>query len=119
MGGASHNERNILTEVLAVFRRRIGFFERSRTEINGGRGMKARWELTVHIEEDELDGGWFGWVEELPGCASQGDTAEEAFENVTEAARAVIDMRMSEARESGLQLESPNTGNTVRLVAIA
>jgi predicted RNase H-like HicB family nuclease len=32
------------------------------------------------VEEDE--GGWSVWCDDLPGCCSQGETREEAVENI-------------------------------------
>ncbi|MCL6447961.1 MAG: type II toxin-antitoxin system HicB family antitoxin [Armatimonadetes bacterium] len=40
--------------------------------------------LTVVMEQEE-DGGYSVYVPELPGCASQGDTWEEALVNIKEA----------------------------------
>lgn len=40
--------------------------------------------LTVVMEQEE-DGGYSVYVKELPGCASQGDTWEEALANIKEA----------------------------------
>jgi antitoxin HicB len=39
------------------------------------------------IREETEDGtvGWVTWVEELPGCVSQGDTPEEATQMIREA----------------------------------
>jgi predicted RNase H-like HicB family nuclease len=41
-------------------------------------------EYQVVFEED-ADGGFSVWVPNLPGCASQGDTLEEALQNIKEA----------------------------------
>lgn len=41
-------------------------------------------EYTVVFEE-EKEGGYSVWVPTLPGCASQGETFEEALENIKEA----------------------------------
>ena len=41
----------------------------------------------VIIEEDTEDGGYVVECPALPGCASQGDTVEEAVENIKEAIR--------------------------------
>lgn len=35
--------------------------------------------------EKEADGGYAVWVPSLPGCASQGDTLQEAITNIQEA----------------------------------
>ena len=40
--------------------------------------------ITV-VMEQESDGGYSVYVSELPGCASQGDTWEEALANIKEA----------------------------------
>lgn len=37
------------------------------------------------VFEKEQDGGYSVWIPDLPGCASQGDTLEEAIENIKEA----------------------------------
>ena len=37
------------------------------------------------ILEKEADGGYSVWVPDLPGCASQGETYEEALANIREA----------------------------------
>ena len=41
-------------------------------------------ELTVILEKD-VDGGYVVYVPSLRGCISQGDTKEEALENIKEA----------------------------------
>ncbi len=41
----------------------------------------------VIVEEDKEDGGFVVECPALPGCASQGDTVEEALENIKEAIR--------------------------------
>jgi len=41
----------------------------------------------VILEEDLDDGGYVIECPALPGCASQGDTVEEALENIKEAIR--------------------------------
>jgi len=39
----------------------------------------------VILERDPETGDWAGWCPELPGCASAGETQEEALENIREA----------------------------------
>jgi antitoxin HicB len=45
--------------------------------------------LTVILEPEE-DGGYSVHCPALPGCSSQGDTLEEALENIQEAIRGVL-----------------------------
>ncbi len=53
----------------------------------------------VIIEEDE-DGAFVATVPALPGCISQGDTEEEALENVKEA----IELHLESLAEDGLPI---------------
>lgn len=39
----------------------------------------------VLLEQDSETGDWAVWCPELPGCASAGETEEEALENIREA----------------------------------
>lgn len=39
----------------------------------------------VILEQDEETGDWAVWCPELPGCASAGETEEEALQNIREA----------------------------------
>ncbi|HPD16509.1 MAG TPA: type II toxin-antitoxin system HicB family antitoxin [Planctomycetota bacterium] len=42
-----------------------------------------KWRIVV--EQDPETGDWAVWCPELPGCASCGETEEEALENIKEA----------------------------------
>lgn len=50
---------------------------------------------TIFQKEDE--GGYSVWVPSLPGCASQGETFEEALENIKEA----ISLYLEDTKEEG------------------
>ena len=39
----------------------------------------------IVLEQDPETGDWAAWCPELPGCASAGETEEEAAENIKEA----------------------------------
>lgn len=43
------------------------------------------------ILEPEEDGGFSVWVPALPGCVSQGETRQEAIENVREAIQCYLE----------------------------
>ena len=45
----------------------------------------------VVLEEDEEVGGYIVSCPGLPGCFSQGDTADEALENIKEAIQACLE----------------------------
>lgn len=55
--------------------------------------------FTVTIDRDE-DGVWITECPAIPGCVSQGDTKEEAVENIREAIQACLQVRA----EQGLPL---------------
>ncbi len=46
----------------------------------------------VIIEEDQEDGGYVVSVPALPGCYSQGDSIEEALENIKEAIELYLEL---------------------------
>jgi predicted RNase H-like HicB family nuclease len=49
---------------------------------------------------------WIGWVEEVPGVNSQGETREELLTNLREALNEAIEMNREEARKAaGEQFE--------------
>ena len=47
------------------------------------------------VFQEETEGGFSVWVPDLPGCASQGETLEEALENIKEA----IELYLEDAKE--------------------
>ncbi len=47
----------------------------------------------IEVMEDELDGGFVVQCLNLPGCMSQGETLEEAFDNIGEAIGGVLAAR--------------------------
>lgn len=57
----------------------------------------------VSIERDE-DGYYVVKCPSLPGCLSQGDTPEEALDNIREAIEGILDLR----RRKGLPLPEVN-----------
>ena len=58
---------------------------------------KQRYNFSIIIEHDE--NGYFVSCPELQGCYSQGDTYEEAFENIKDAIELNIEDRIAEREE--------------------
>ena len=52
-------------------------------------------EMTA-VFELSADGGYIAYIEEIPGINSQGDTIEEAKENLTDAINLMFEERRSE-----------------------
>jgi predicted RNase H-like HicB family nuclease len=52
----------------------------------------------VILHPDHEDGGWVCEVPSLPGCATQGDTREQALRNVQDAIEAWIEAAQSLGR---------------------
>lgn len=50
---------------------------------------------TAIIKQDQ--GWWIGWIEEIPGVNSQGETREELMENLASALAEAIAMNRAEA----------------------
>lgn len=55
-------------------------------------------EYTAVIQQDGR--WWVGWLEEIPGVNSQGETRDELMENLHSALLEALEMNRSEARES-------------------
>ena len=54
--------------------------------------------LTALYEEAE-EGGYIGYIAELPGANTQGETLEEARENLLEAAQMILDANREAAEK--------------------
>lgn len=76
--------------VCAVIRRIFRSFESERDDDH------ATWTVTIRVREDALDGGWVAECLDLPGCLSQGDTREEALDNLSDAIGGIISLRMEQ-----------------------
>ena len=50
---------------------------------------------TAAIQRDA--GRWVGWIEEIPGVNSQGETREELLENLRSALKEALEMNREEA----------------------
>lgn len=62
------------------------------------------------VFQEEKEGGYSVWVPTLPGCASQGETIEEALKNIKEAIELYLDdveNNVSEAEDFKKQFVIP------------
>jgi predicted RNase H-like HicB family nuclease len=62
--------------------------------------------LEFRTEPDKLDGGWVAFCSDLPGCAGQGETEEEALRDAAAAAVAIIQLRVDRALQEYSEVES-------------
>ena len=51
---------------------------------------------TAVVQQSE--GWWIGWVEEVPGVNSQGETREELLDNLRDALDEALEMNRADAR---------------------
>lgn len=82
--------------------------------------LHAEIEFKVLVTEDEIDGGYVVECLNLPGCMSQGETIDEAIENIGEAIAGVLASRFerslrAQAQEAGKLTAYPSEGLTVPL----
>jgi predicted RNase H-like HicB family nuclease len=59
--------------------------------------------VELHLLSKEEGGGWMASVPDLPGCMSDGETIEQAAENVSDA----IDCWLAAARRLGREVPVP------------
>ena len=55
-------------------------------------------EFTAVVQRDGR--WWIGWIEEIPGVNSQGESREELMENLQSALREMLDSNRAEARKA-------------------
>jgi predicted RNase H-like HicB family nuclease len=72
------------------------------TKTGGGNPMK-RYRLSVIVEKDK--DGYFAFAPDLQGCYSQGDSYEEAIENIRDAIR----LNIQDLQESGDSINVPDS----------
>jgi predicted RNase H-like HicB family nuclease len=61
--------------------------------------------FTVRLDQAE-EGGFVVQCLEVPGAISQGETREEALENIVDAIEGVLAVRRDEARRAHAQIET-------------
>jgi predicted RNase H-like HicB family nuclease len=109
--------------IIAAFRRLFGGPEQRNDVERHADGVthSVEWSLQVCVEPDPIDGGFIAECLNLPGCMSQGETEEEALENLIDAATAVIAVRMQshlKDAEAHAEVAEPS-GAGGRLVTLA
>lgn len=57
--------------------------------------IQSEAEIIVGVEEDTLDGGYIAVAMNVPGAASQGETIEEALDNLSDALSLVLSAQLS------------------------
>ena len=63
--------------------------------------MKQRVLEYTAVFQEEKKGGYSVWIPSLPGCASQGETFEEALNNIKEA----IDLYLEDKDRENIEAE--------------
>ena len=64
-------------------------------------------EYTVVLDPDEEEGGYTVTVPALPGCISEGDTLEEALENIKDAIQLYLKMCRQKGEPIPVETVSP------------
>lgn len=57
-------------------------------------------EATYTAVVQRRDAWWIGWIEEVPGVNSQGETREELLENLRSALEEALEMNRADALEA-------------------
>jgi predicted RNase H-like HicB family nuclease len=72
----------------------------------------------VLLERDEVDGGWIAECVDLPGCMSQGETEEEALENLSDAIGGVLAVRVQDRLLKDLQRDSTTEARHIHAISV-
>ena len=59
--------------------------------------MNLGWKMRYRVALQESEEGFSAWVPRLPGCASQGTTAEEALANIADAVREYLEVERQQS----------------------
>lgn len=59
----------------------------------------------VLLEQDDVNGDWAAWCPELPGCASAGETQDEAVANMREAIELYLEPQLLNLSPDIVQVE--------------
>jgi predicted RNase H-like HicB family nuclease len=70
--------------------------------------------LTIVFRKAEIDGGYIAECLELPGCMSQGDTEDEAKENIVDAIESCISVLVEDYLKSNIIDRATDFGNVER-----
>jgi predicted RNase H-like HicB family nuclease len=84
---------SVVHSVFASIRRLFGA-EKAREQV--GPIERGTWELTLIIEPDDLDGGFVAECAEVTGAMGQGETEQEAVQDLMEAINAIVEVRLRE-----------------------
>lgn len=85
----------MLRKFVEALRNASGRGTRGRVRWDGEKKeLHAEIEFKIAVVEDEVDGGYVVECVNLPGCMSQGETVEEALDNLSEAIAGVLAARI-------------------------
>jgi predicted RNase H-like HicB family nuclease len=111
---ASRPQRSFVEAVFRAIRRALRAFETRRDDD----APSATWRLTVLTERDEVDGGWIAECVDLPGCMSQGETEEEALENLSDAIGGVLATKVQAQLLKDVQREHPAQNRHTHAISV-
>jgi predicted RNase H-like HicB family nuclease len=63
----------------------------------------AEWTYSVQIWPDDVDGGYVAECIDLPGCMSQGETEQEALDNIRDAIEELLASLLRDCQEAARQ----------------
>lgn len=82
----------------AALRKILGGAETRRESIRNPPTFEERgaWDMEVLVEPDTVDGGFVAEAPSIPGAMAQGETVEEALENLVDAIQGIVAAKMEE-----------------------
>ena len=111
---AGRPQPSFVQAVFRAIRRAFRNFETWRDEDEAS----AAWHLTISTERDELDGGWIAECVDLPGCMSQGETEEEALENLADAIGGVLAVKVQAQLLKDVKRDHPAQTRHIHAISV-
>ena len=73
-----------------------------------GRAFPDDLVLTIALREDHEEGGFIAECLDIPGCVSEGETQDEAVDNVQKAIRGCLEVMFEDCVREMIQSHRPN-----------
>ncbi len=88
----------VVVSFFAALRKIFRRAEDERRVVHDDQGVahEGRWRVRIATKRDDIDGGFVAECLDVPGAMAQGETEEEAIENLIDAIQGVVQVKIEE-----------------------